>query len=280
MKNQIGLAVAYDGRAPDYLAHVLPYVDYLEITPDAMAESKDGNHIIPSDIIKEFQTLQSHVQLIVHGVGLSIGSHDGYSMKYIELMDQLVRSVDIAWHSEHLGYTMVDGIFVGTMLTLPCNESVLLMLIKRIKEIQDRYKMPFLLENVASLIPPDKGTMDEAEFLNRICEHTECKILLDLYNLQCDAHNFGLNIETFISKLNLDRVVEIHVTGGVKHKGFLLDVHSRQNDFSTLKLLEETISRTPNLKTITYELLPEAVPLLGTDVIVEELKILSTFIGK
>ena len=280
MKNSIGLAVTYEGRMPDYLACVLPYINYVEITPDTLAESKAGNYVIPPDIITELQHIQSHVEIIVHGVGLSIGSHDGYSIKYLALLDQLVNSLDIAWHSEHLGYTMVDGEFIGTMLTLPRNESVLDMLVGRIKEIQLRYQMPFLIENVASLIPPDKGTMDEAEFLNRITEETGCGILLDVYNLQCDEHNFGLNIEAFLEKLNLDKVVEIHITGGVKHKGYLLDVHSREIADSTLKLLEETIHHTPNLKAVNYELLPEAIPILGTEVIIEELKVLSKLIGK
>ncbi len=280
MRSSIGLAVTYEGRMPDYLACVLPYINYVEITPDTLAESKAGNYVIPPDIIAELQRIQSHVEIIVHGVGLSIGSHDGYSIKYLELLDQLVNSLDIAWHSEHLGYTMVDGEFIGTMLTLPRNESVLDMLVGRIKEIQLRYQMPFLIENVASLIPPDKGTMDEAEFLNRITEETGCGLLLDVYNLQCDEHNFGLNIEAFLEKLNLDKVVEIHITGGVKHKGYLLDVHSREIADSTLKLLKETLHHTPNLKTVNYELLPEAIPILGTEVIVEELKVLSRIIGK
>lgn len=280
MRSSIGLAVTYEGRMPDYLACVLPYINYVEITPDTLAESKAGNYVIPPDIIAELQRIQSHVEIIVHGVGLSIGSHDGYSIKYLELLDQLVNSLDIAWHSEHLGYTMVDGEFIGTMLTLPRNESVLDMLVGRIKEIQLRYQMPFLIENVASLIPPDKGTMDEAKFLNRITEETGCGLLLDVYNLQCDEHNFGLNIEAFLEKLNLDKVVEIHITGGVKHKGYLLDVHSREIADSTLKLLKETLHHTPNLKTVNYELLPEAIPILGTEVIVEELKVLSRIIGK
>ena len=181
MSSPLGLAVTYEGRMPDYLAYVLPYIDYLEITPDTLAEARDGKYVIPSDIIAELCNLQNQVKLIVHGVGLSIGSHDGYSIKYLELLDQIVESLDIAWHSEHLGYTMVDGVFLGTMLTLPRNESVLMMIVERIKEIQNRYPIPFLLENVASLIPADEGTMDEAEFLNSITEQTGCGILLDIY---------------------------------------------------------------------------------------------------
>lgn len=280
MSGSVGLAVTYEGNMPDYLAYVLPYIDYLEITPDTLAEVRDSKYVIPPDIVTELCNLQKQVKIIVHGVGLSIGSHDGYSIKYLELLDQIVNYIDIAWHSEHLGYTMVDGVFLGTMLTLPRNESVLMMIVERIKEIQHRYPIPFLLENVASLIPPDEGTMDEAEFLNRITEQTGCGILLDIYNLQCDAHNFGLNIEAFMNKVKLDKVVEIHITGGVKHKGYLLDVHSRQIDSSTLKLLEKTILHTPNLKTVNYELLPEAIPFLGKEAIIEELKTLSSIIGR
>jgi len=280
MKNAVGLAVAYERRVPEYLAHVLPYIDYLEVTPDTLANAKEGRYFISPDIIEELRALQDRVTLIAHGVGLSIGSHEGYSVKYLELLDRMAASLDFAWHSEHLGYTMVDGVFVGTMLPLPRNDSVLAMLAERIREIQERYAMPFLIENVASLLPPDEGTMDEAEFLNRLTDMTGCGILLDLYNLQCDAHNFGLDIDAFLKKVHLDRVVEIHVTGGVEHRGYRLDVHSRRNDASTLKLLEETLPAVPNLKAVTYELLSEAVPFLGKEVIAEELEALSEIIRK
>jgi hypothetical protein len=56
-------------------------------------------------------------------------------------------------------------------------------------------------------------------------EYTRCGLLLDLYHLHCNAVNFGFDAVEALSRLRLDRVVEIHVAGGTTHDGFLMDVH-------------------------------------------------------
>ncbi len=66
------------------------------------------------------------VDILLHGVGLSIGSYDRWNDDYIRLLDQLFDSIpSIKWHSEHLAYTQVNGENLGTMLTLPrTNEAI------------------------------------------------------------------------------------------------------------------------------------------------------------
>lgn len=50
-----------------------------------------------------------------------------------------------------------------------------------------------------------------------------------------------------------------------------VDVHSRPTASSTLALAGDLIPRLPALAGVTYELLPEAIPVLGTETILEEL---------
>src|SRR5690348_11568194 len=110
------LTTTYEGGDPALLRGVLPHVAYIEITPDAIAEMEDNRARLNPEVVAELKDIAPEVRLIVHGVGLSIGSNDGYSESYIRLLDQLFSEFDIAWHSEHLAYTTVDGENLGTML--------------------------------------------------------------------------------------------------------------------------------------------------------------------
>ena len=270
-KTRPALATTYEGRDALLLERVLPLVDYLEITPDSLAEFTGDRAGVPDDTIRELRDIGRDARLIVHGVGLSIGTHGGYSEEYLQLADQILEKLDVSWHSEHLGYVRVDGQHLGTMLAMPKTEPVLEMICERIRKIQERYGVSFLLENIIHILPDFEGDYTDAAFLNELAKRTGCGLILDVYNLECDAHNHGFDIRQFLSELNLENVREIHLAGGVKDGRFQLDVHSRLTQDSTVALAAQVIAAAPRVEAITYELLPEAVPKLGYDAIAAEL---------
>jgi uncharacterized protein (UPF0276 family) len=250
---------------------VVELVDYLEITPDSIARP-DGEaaHLDPA-ILDELRAVAGVTEFVVHGVGLSIGSASGYSKQYLDLLAEFLDEFPAAWHSEHLGYTQVDGASLGTMLAMPKTEDVLELLVQRVDEIQRRFELPFLLENIVHLLPDYPGDYSDAAFLNELVARTGCGLLLDVYNLECDAANNTFDIDAFLDELEMDAVGEIHVAGGVERDGLQLDVHSRATEPSTLALAKRVIARTPNLGGVTYELLAEAVAVLGFERILAEL---------
>jgi uncharacterized protein (UPF0276 family) len=219
-------------------------------------------------VLDEYATVVPQVKLIAHGVGLSIGSFDHYDEGYLRLLDQLVTRFDLEWHSEHLACTIVAGENIGTMVPLPRTEEVLDLVCERVRVIQDRYRVPFLLEHVIHLLPEAPAQFTPAGFLNAITSRTGCGLILDAYNLECDAYNQGLDI---LDELDLTPVRELHLAGGVNHKGFQLDIHSDSTCDSTLALGLDIIRRAPYLGVVTYEFLKEAVLLLGHDTICTEL---------
>ena len=266
------LATTYEGRDSTLLGTVVPLVDYIEIVPDTIARSIGGVRSLSTDTLTQLQHLPSRIEVIAHGVGLSIGSHEGYSADYLRCFDQLLDSIEIAWHSEHLGYVNVGGMNLGTMLPLPRTEEALNLVSTRIREIQRRYDLPFLLENVAHVLPTFGDDYSPAGFLNAIVERTGCYLLLDIYNLECDVHNHDLDLDAFLDELNLDSVWEIHLANGVEHRTLRLDVHSELTQQSTLYIAQEIVQRAPNLRAVTYELLSQAVPVLGYAAIAAELQ--------
>jgi uncharacterized protein (UPF0276 family) len=271
------LATSYQGGETALLEAMLPLVDYIEITPDTIAELTDDESHPNPNTVAELKDIGSGAQLIAHGVGLSIGSHDGYSERYLGLLDQLFSQFDIAWHSEHLAYTTVDGESLGTMLALPRTNEMLDLVSERVLRIQQRYGVPFLLENVVHILPDYDGEYSDAAFLNQLAANTGCGLILDAYNLECDAFNYGFDIQAFLRELNFGNVREIHIAGGVRHRGFQLDVHSRATADSTLQLANMVLAHAPNVRTVTYEFLREAIPYLGQSGICTELARIGKF---
>ena len=157
------------------------------------------------------------------------------------------------------------------MLALSRTESMLDLVCERIRRLQEMYGLPFLVENIVHLLPDAPSDYTEAAFLNALARRTGCGLILDLYNIECDAHNHGFDILAFLDELEMEHVREIHLAGGAIHRGYRLDVHSRFVADSTIDLTRQVIPRAKNLRAITYELLPHAVAALGHDAVASEL---------
>ena len=268
----VALGVSYEGRDPALLEQMLPHVDYIEVTPETIAEVRGDDVVLSPEVMAELKNIDKAVQIIVHGVSLSIGSHDGWAPTYLHLLDDLLEQVDVAWHSEHLGYTRVDGEHLGIMLAMPKTEQALDLVSERVAALQRRYGIPFLLENIVHVLPDYPGDYSEAGFLNAITSRTGCGLILDIYNLECDEHNHGLEIPAFLAELNAATVRELHVACGVEHNGFMLDVHSQLTRPRTIDLAHHAVSRiATNAEVVVYEFMPEAVPGLGHAAITREL---------
>jgi uncharacterized protein len=266
------LAVTYNGDDPDLLERIVPLVDVIEVTPDAIARSDGRCARLRGDVVRELAEIYPQVKLVAHGVGLSIGSFDRWQDDYLRLLDELTGRFDLEWHSEHLGYTAVAGEDLGTMFPLPRTEEALDLVCARVQALQARYRIPFLLEHVVSVLPDPPARYSPAAFLNEISSRTGCGLILDAYNLACDAHNQGFDIPAFLTELDFSSVTELHLAGGVRHRGFQLDVHSRRVHDSTLTLALDIIGRAPHLRAVTFEYLKDAVSVLGRGAICDELR--------
>jgi len=268
----IATGINYEGRDPRFVETVLPLAEVVEVTPDAIATIRDGRAVIPAETIDELRTIARGARLTIHGVGLSIASADAMNENYLTLVDELMSSLDVAWHSEHLGYTTVDGENLGTMLVPPRTDEALDLICSRVESIQRRYAKPFLLEHVVNLFPDPGGDYTAAGFLNEIVRRTGCGLILDLYNLECDVHNELCTSSEFLDELELEAVREIHIANGTIDRGLRVDVHSRVTRDETLATLREVLPRTPNAEAVIFEMLGPYVGPTGLAAIANELR--------
>lgn len=250
--------------SPAFVETILPCVDLVEVVPDTLArKGESGEAVIPKETLDCLVALAQQVTITLHGVGLSLGTARGWNPSYFRLLDQLLDVVPVAWHSEHLGFTHVDGQFTGSMLSLPRTQEALDLVVERICRIRERYPLPFLLENIVNLLPDPPAEMTEALFLNQITRQSGCELLLDIYNLRCNAHNQSYNIANTLEHLDLGRVREIHIAGGVERAGLMLDVHAKRSQVETKNLLAKVLPRCPNVEAVVYEIMSQSVPSLG-----------------
>jgi uncharacterized protein (UPF0276 family) len=171
--------------------------------------------------------------VVVHGLGLSIGSAHGWSEAYLELLDRVHARCPFVWHSEHLGFMVVrtetgEELHAGTALPMPFTEEALALLAPRAAALTRRYGVPFLLENLTYYLSDLRSEEGRDEI-----------------------------------------VVQVHLAGGNTRDGFQMDVHCDVVPEPVWELLAWLVPRAPNLAGVSFEMMEEAE--LSTEVIRDQL---------
>jgi len=60
-----------------------------------ISEVKDDDIVLSEDVMSELKNIGKAAKIIVHGVSLSIGSHDGWSTSYLRLLDSFLDQIDV-----------------------------------------------------------------------------------------------------------------------------------------------------------------------------------------
>jgi uncharacterized protein (UPF0276 family) len=153
-----------------------------------------------------------------------------------------------------LAFTRVPGCDLANLLPLPKTEASAEMIIDKVRQVQTRLSVPFLLENIASVFDWPDSTMSDAEFFASICAETGAGMLLDVENLYLNAHNHGFDAYGFLDALPTNIVAEVHIAGGIAiredglARPFLADTHSHPVPDEALELLDNLLLRhTPSV---------------------------------
>ncbi|HVO23998.1 MAG TPA: DUF692 family protein [Candidatus Margulisiibacteriota bacterium] len=277
----LGVGFTYIAELPPEL-YQPGLLDFVEVTPEALCrERREGTTrsmvLVPEQVERARETCGT-LPIVVHGVELSIGSAHSWNSAYLDMLDSFQMTWPFLWHSEHLGFQTIPGdggtsLDIGVPLPLPATEEVVLLVANRSAALRRRYGVPFLLENPAhylAKLPYDPAIGDEFELMKRITASGGCLQLLDLHNLYCNSVNHGFDAFEAIDRMNLDRVVEIHVAGGAWREGFWMDAHDGRVPKRVWELLEYTLPRGPNVCGVVFELLGENALRLGADAIAAE----------
>ena len=117
-------------------------------------------------------------------------------------------------------------------------------------------KVPIGLENLAFAFGlPD--VMSQGIFLDRLLAAVDGFLLLDLHNLYCQIHNFNLSALEILARYPLDRVKEIHISGGSwsQHgsRKIRRDTHDNAVPAAVFELLATVVNLCPQLEFVIFE---------------------------
>jgi uncharacterized protein len=190
----------------------------------------------------------------LHGVGLSLGSTDPLNREHLWRLQRLVQTTQPALVSEHLSWGSVDGIYLNDLLPLPYTEEALSHMIERVRTVQDHLGRQILIENVSSYLRYTHSQIEEWDFLAALAGEADCGLLLDVNNVYVSSRNHGFDARTYLAKLPVTRVHEVHLAGHsinrFADREILIDTHSRpvcEEVWSLYRFALERFGATPTL---------------------------------
>jgi uncharacterized protein len=244
----VAVGIGYRAALQAWTRANLDRFDVLEITVDDCVCGGDAQTSAIFDLV-------GRIPLTAHGVGLSVGTDRPLNFAYLDKVAEVIERLKAPAYSEHLAFTGIPGRHLGNLLPLPKTEAIADALIAKVRTVQARVGVPFLLENIAYMFEWPDSDMSDAEFASLICRETGAGWLLDLENLHLNAFNHGVDPYEFIDALPSGVVKEVHVAGGVALRQdqiepphghewlFLADTHSHPVPDAVLDLLEHALRR-------------------------------------
>jgi len=242
----LGVGLGYRGEFKSDLLANQGRVDFLELMLEHFID-------MPPERARDAELLSERFKIAVHGLDLSIGTIEPLRLDYLSRMRDLVIATGAHWASDHLCLTGVAGRAIGNLTPLPLNREIACFIAEKCREAIRFLPVPFLLENISVLFRPGPVEMTEQEFITQVLDESDTFLLLDLTNVFNNAVNEKFDACEYLDSLPLDRVVQIHLAGGLSSKGVLLDTHNAPVPAEVFELLRYAAPSMPNLRAVMIE---------------------------
>lgn len=227
-REEIGTEILANRQHFDFLEIISEH--YLNVTPEKLTR---------------VSRLAKQMPLIPHGIDLSIGTATPVETDYLDELSKLVDLVDAPWFSDHLCFTRVPGYNIGQLTPLQFSDEAVETVVRKTRTVTDRIQRPFALENITYYFTVPKGQMTEPEFITRVLEAADIGLLLDVTNVFMNASNHRYDPYTFLNSIPLERVVYLHLAGGVRDGDRWIDAHNQPVHEEVFELTEYIAARSP-----------------------------------
>jgi uncharacterized protein (UPF0276 family) len=242
------------GWRPELAAGILSNLDRIDvlecIAEDFWHSASAGNAL---------QMLAAQRPVVLHGISLGLASVAPPDRKLLDKMARLVDRVRPESWSEHLAFVRAGGIEIGHLAAPPRVAATVDATASNLCVAASVVGSLPLVENIATLIDPPASDRDEPAWLADTLAASGAEMLLDLHNLHANSVNFGHNSMDFLARLPLEKVHQVHISGGrwiddgdPSHRR-LLDDHLHDPPDAVYDLLSELVERTPNQLTVILE---------------------------
>ena len=233
--NGIGLGLRFD-MARRFLEE-RPDVAFVEIHPE--------NYVGRGGLYRELldRALRSY-PVATHGLTMCFGHTTPFERDFLRDLKQFLRDVRAPWHSDHLCFGGVGGVFAHDLLPLPFTEEALDTVVQRFTEARDALDLDLAFENVSYYAAQSDDPLDEARFCVEVLERTDGKIMLDVNNVFVNSQNFSFDPRAWIDLIPPERVVQMHVAGHLRRPdGLRIDTHGEPIPDGVYELLDYTLRR-------------------------------------
>ncbi len=254
---------------PDFVRAALPLfaedeVEVLEWSFDATWKSGMGEWL--EALIAEFSEAD---RLLGHGVHFSLLSAE-WTDRHDWWLEELKREVETRRYrhvSEHFGFMTAGDFHRGAPLPLPKTQDTVALGRERFGRLAEVVPCPIGLENLA-LALTGEDVCAHGAFLDEIVSVTPRGFLiLDLHNLYCQTHNFALSWRDLVDGYPLEKVRELHVSGGswgetpsAPGVAIRRDTHDDAVPEEVHALLEAVLPMCPNAEAVIFERLGHTLP--------------------
>jgi uncharacterized protein (UPF0276 family) len=189
-------------------------------------------------------TARARYPLLTHGLSMGFGSLTPFDGGYLRALRELLSELKVPWHSDHLCFASVDGVYAHDLLPLPFHAESVQVCVDRIRQAQDALGTQIAVEHISYYATPAGSLLSESDHLSEILERADARLLLDVNNVYVNAMNHGFDARAFIAGLPLERVVQLHVAGHyLRDDGLRIDTHAEPVCEQVFALFEHTLQR-------------------------------------
>jgi uncharacterized protein (UPF0276 family) len=221
------------------------YNTILETSPDVdWFEVLTENYLVPGGKPLYFlDQICERYPVVMHGVSMSLGSHDPLDMDYLKQVKELAKRTQAKWVSDHMCFTGVDGINAHDLLPLPMTDEAIRHVSNKIEQAQDFLGRQILVENASTYITYKQSNITEWDFTKAVAEESDSLILLDINNIFVSAYNHGFDPIEYLDGIPADRVQQHHIAGHSQYDGYIIDTHDHDIVQGVWDLYAEAIKR-------------------------------------
>jgi uncharacterized protein (UPF0276 family) len=207
--------------------------------------------------LKEFSNAGN---LLGHGVSFSpfSGRWSRRQEAWLEHFSDEVSRNPMRWVSEHFGFMGAGDFHQNAPLPVPLNSETLAIGRSRLEMLAEVSGRPVGMENLAFAFS-EEDVREQGEFLEQLLEPVNGFLLMDLHNVFCQACNFDCSPIELLSLFPLQRVRELHISGGswdeTSSSGDRLrrDTHDGPVPLEVFDLLAEALKRCLAVEAVILE---------------------------
>jgi uncharacterized protein len=271
----LGVGLTYFPALGSFLHTRADLINVVEVSPETLwLQDGRGGYVcdqVQLDRLTEFPSPK-----VVHGVSNPVGGSVPPDPVRLELLSGIVESFGSDLVSEHLSFARIAdaGRCHSTGFMLPPRQTSegVGVAARSVRAMAAGVKVAFAIENGVSYLRPRRDEMTDGEFFSAVAQEADVGILLDLHNAYANERNRRDSMARFVEALPLERVVEIHVAGGVPYGHYWLDAHSGAMPDALFSFTRELVGSLPNLRVINFELMPLYFAQFGADGVTRELE--------